>query len=79
VAFIRRENTLRQNSDGPLMLILGPDMERICFQKMQGFLTGEFSGYPAAKNLIPILAFNSRYNQRGALLQKKCGKLFNLV
>jgi hypothetical protein len=78
VAFICRENTLRQNSDGPLVLILGPYMERIYFKNMKGFLTGEFSGYPAAKNLIPILAFNARHNQRDVPLQKKCEKLFNL-
>ena len=52
------------------MLTLGPDMERICFQSMKGFLTAEFSEYPAAKNLIPVLAFNARHNQRDAPLQK---------
>jgi hypothetical protein len=78
VAFVCREYTLRQNSDGPLILILGLDMEKINFQNVKYFLTVEFSGYPAAKNLIPTIAFNPRHNQRGALLQKKCGKLFNL-
>jgi hypothetical protein len=78
VAFICREYTLRQNSDGLLVLILSPDIGKIYFQNMKGFLTGESSGYPAAKNLIPILAFNSRHNQRGAFFKKKCGKLFNL-
>ena len=77
MAFIGRENTLRQNSDGLLVLILSPDIGKIYFQNMKGFLTGESSGYPAAKNLIPILGFNTRYNQREALLQKICGKPFN--
>ena len=60
------------------MLILGPDMEKINFRNVKCFLTREFSGYPAAKNLIPILAFDPRHNPRGALVHKKCGKLFNL-
>ena len=37
---------------------------------MNSFLTLYFSGYPAAKNLIPVLSFNGRHNQRGELLQK---------
>jgi hypothetical protein len=37
---------------------------------MNSFLTLYFSGYPAAKNLIPVLSFNYQDNQRGALLQK---------
>jgi hypothetical protein len=44
------------------MLILGPDIEKMYLRNMKGFLTGEFSGYPAAKNLIPIIAFNSQHN-----------------
>jgi len=62
VAFICRENTLRQNSDEPLVLILSPDIKKKHFRDMKCFLTREFSGYPAAKNLIPILAFNPRHN-----------------
>jgi hypothetical protein len=78
VAFVCRENTLRQKSDGLFMLILRPDIEIKYFQNMKCFLTGEFIGYLAANNSIPILAFNSRHNQRGALVHKNCGKLFNI-
>ena len=62
-----QKNTLRQKSGGPLVLIIGPDMERLNLRNVKGFLTGEFSGYPAAKNLIPIIAFIARHNQRGLL------------
>jgi len=37
---------------------------------MNSFLTLYSSGYLAAKNLIPVLSFNARNNQRNALLQK---------
>ena len=37
---------------------------------MNSFLTLYFSGYPDAKNLIPVLSFKNRHNQRGAFLQK---------
>jgi len=70
VAFICHENTLRQNSGGPLVLILGLDMEKINLRNMNSFLTVEFSGYPVAKNLIPILAFNARHNQRDEIVKK---------
>ncbi len=61
------------------MLVLCPDMGILNFKNMKGFLTVDFSRNPAAKNLILILGFNPRHNQRGILLQKKCGKLFNLI
>ena len=46
---------------------------------MNSFLTFKSRGYPAAKNLIPILAFITLYNQRGTLLQKnvKNGLILN--
>ena len=78
MAFIGRENTMRQNSGGLLMLILGLDMEKIHFRNMKDFLPGEFSGYPTAKNLIPILAFINWHNQRGILLQKNVENRLNL-
>ena len=37
---------------------------------MNSFLTLYFNGYPDAKNLIPVLSFNARHNQEGAILQK---------
>ena len=37
---------------------------------MNSFLTLYFSGYPAAKNLIPVLSLNAQHYQQGSLLQK---------
>jgi hypothetical protein len=40
-----------------------PLSEKLGFKNMNIFLTYESSGYPAAKNLIPTLAFITLYNQ----------------
>jgi hypothetical protein len=48
---------------------------------MNSFLTSEFRGYPAAKNLIPIFAFTILYDQRVTLLQKNVinGLILNIL
>jgi len=37
---------------------------------MKSLFTLYFSGYLAAKNLIPVLSFNARHNKESEILQK---------